>query len=215
MMSHILSENGPYPPAIPPLEVTSYLDIAHGGGNVFSAKMTSHSGTHIDAQAHVKVGGKPVTEFPIRQFVYEKPYVADIPMNDRELFTPEHFYPHAEQMKKCDLLLIRTGHQKYRNSDPSRYIMDNPGFSIKCAKYLHDNFPDMKTLALDTPSFSAMSLLDEGMPAHLTYIGERCGFIIEDVNMDFDLSGLKRVFVAPWFMQGLDSAPCTIIGEVE
>ncbi|MDO9528340.1 MAG: hypothetical protein Q7J27_04180 [Syntrophales bacterium] len=41
---------------------------------------------------------------------------------------------------------------------------------------------------------------------------DRRFLVIEDMNLDYDLSGLKKVIVAPLLVEKTDSAPCTIIG---
>ena len=39
--------------------------------------------------------------------------------------------------------------------------------------------------------------------------------IIEDMNLDWDLTQLRHVMALPLFLEGLDSAPCTVVGVVE
>lgn len=213
LLSHLLKKDSPRPPAIPAPETARYLDIATGGGNVFTVKFTTHSGTHIDAQAHVVDGGTEIACFPIESFVFERPLLLDLNTGDEHLFCPKDFEPWREQILQCDLLLLRTGHQKWRDVEPARYINQNPGFTVACAEYLYVNYPNLRAIALDTPSFSALSALDEGMKAHVSFIGERKNFIIEDADLSGDHKGLRRVFAMPVFAEGWDSSPCTLVAE--
>ena len=36
--------------------------------------------------------------------------------------------------------------------------------------------------------------------------------VIEEMDLDKDLTGLLEVRVSPWLVRGMDSAPCTIVG---
>ena len=48
----------PSPPAIPTIELSPFLTIEDDGANVTMMKLTSHTGTHMDAPFHVIEGGK-------------------------------------------------------------------------------------------------------------------------------------------------------------
>ena len=36
----------------------------------------------------------------------------------------------------------------------------------------------------------------------------------EDLNLGFDLAALVRVIAWPLFVEGIDAAPCTVVGEL-
>lgn len=38
--------------------------------------------------------------------------------------------------------------------------------------------------------------------------------IIEDADLDFDLTNLQTLYAMPLFFEGLDSSPCTILGVI-
>lgn len=36
--------------------------------------------------------------------------------------------------------------------------------------------------------------------------------LIEDMNLSFDLSPLRELWIMPWLVEGIDSGPCTVVG---
>ena len=38
--------------------------------------------------------------------------------------------------------------------------------------------------------------------------------IIEDMNLDRDLSGLSAIWTMPWLIAEIDSAPCTVVAQL-
>ena len=56
-LSHPITLHDPNPPAIPAPEISQLYSIAADGANVFILKIALHSGTHVDAPAHVVDGG--------------------------------------------------------------------------------------------------------------------------------------------------------------
>jgi hypothetical protein len=54
------------------------------------------------------------------------------------------------------------------------------------------------------------------MAAHHELLGGegRRFLIIEDMNLEQDLTGLREVRVCPWLVQGMDSGPCAVVGVI-
>jgi len=55
------------------------------------------------------------------------------------------------------------------------------------------------------------------MAAHNELLGGdgRRFLVIEDMNLDRDLTALREVRLAPWLVRGMDSAPCSVVGLME
>ena len=56
-LDHPITLHDLNPPAIPAPEISQLYSIAADGANVFILKIALHSGTHVDAPAHVVDGG--------------------------------------------------------------------------------------------------------------------------------------------------------------
>ena len=214
-LSHHLSIDTPIPPGVPPIRFRHHFSMERGDvSNLFVLAFSNHTGTHIDAPWHFVRDGLPISKFGLEEFVFERPLCVDISIGDGEILRPADFEPHFAAIKHCDLLLLRTGYARVRREDPERYRTFAPGMSVEGAEYVVDKFPKLRALGLDTVSLACMQRLEEGLEAHRVLLrGEGRRFlIIEDMNLDHDLSQLKQVFALPLFIDGVDSAPCTVIG---
>jgi kynurenine formamidase len=89
--------------------------------------------------------------------------------------------------------------------------------SVHGASYLAGHFPRLRAIGLDTISLASMQHLEEGLEAHrILFRGDGRRFlIIEDMNLDFDLSQLRRVIALPLFIEGIDSSLCTVMGVID
>jgi kynurenine formamidase len=54
------------------------------------------------------------------------------------------------------------------------------------------------------------------MAAHHELLGgeDRRFIVVEDMNLEYDLTGLKQVIVAPLLVEGIDGGPVTVMGMV-
>jgi kynurenine formamidase len=181
--------------------------------NLFVLQLSNHTGTHIDAPWHFVRNGLSISQFRLEEFVFEHPLCIDFSLGDGEMFQASDLEPYFDRISDCDLLLLRTGYSHVRRTDPDRYRHFSPGMSIEGARYL-EQFPGLRALGLDTISLASMQHLEEGLEAHRVLLGgqNRRFLIIEDMNLDRDLSQLERVLALPLFIDGVDSAPCTIMG---
>jgi kynurenine formamidase len=217
-LSHHLSADTPVPPGVPPIEFLHHYSMGRGDvSNLFVLHFSNHTGTHIDAPWHFVNSGIPIGKFSLEEFVFDRPLCLDLALGDGEMFHAAHFQPHAAEISRCDLLLLRTGYARVRRSDPARYRIFAPGMSEEGAHYLAEEFPRLRALGLDTVSLACMQHLEEGLEAHRVLLqGEGRRFlIIEDMNLDHDLSRLRRVIALPLMIDGIDSAPCTVMGIAE
>jgi len=214
-LSYPLCLNDPLPPAIPPLQLARKYSLDAGDdANVFIITMANHSGSHVDAPRHVEAVGLPITAFEPSDFYFAKPAVIDLPLPDSTVVRPKDLIPHASTIRSADLLLLRFGYGPVRTQAPSRYRDQCPGFGVASATYLREQFPDLRAVGMDVPSFSCIHYLNETMRAHNVILGGegRKFLIIEDLNLDQDLGDLREVWVAPLLVEGTDSAPCTVYG---
>jgi arylformamidase len=214
-MSYPLSVDGPNPPAIPKPEFTPFMSLAKGDdANVTTIKLVSHVGTHVDAPCHVIPDGITITEYKADEFVFSRPVLIELPLADNTLVMPEHLKPFVKKGQQADLLLFRFGYGPVRRSEPGRYSGNCPGFGAESARFLLESFPRLRAVGMDVPSLSCIAYLDKTMKAHnILLAGNRGRFlVIEDMNLEQDLSRLKTVLVAPLLIQRLDGGPATVFG---
>ncbi len=218
-LNYPLSAENPNPPAIPKPEFTPFMSLAKGeDANVTMIKVVSHTGTHVDAPCHVIEGGMTITDFNAEEFIFNQPVLFDLPLKDDTLVMPVDLEPFVDKGQDADLILFRFGYGPVRREDPNRYSQKCPGFGVESAEFLLEKFPGMRGLGMDVPSLSCIACLDKSMRAHNILLagGNKGRFlIIEDMNLDQDLSHLKKVIVAPWLIKDLDGGPATIFGYLD
>lgn len=218
-LSYNLTED--FPPLCPNPNrlIIKHLDRISEGkrSNRFSIQITSHLGTHIDSPYHFNINGKRIVDFSVENYVFDKPVVIDINKNDEEFISRSDLIPYIEKIAKCDLLMLRTGFSKYRFTDPMRYARRNPGISKDVAEYLVENFSNIRALAIDAISIEFEGNFAHEFKAHKIFLGDNTHpiLLIEDVNLDFDFSGLLRVVALPLFIDKVDGSPCTVIAELK
>jgi kynurenine formamidase len=219
-LSHTLEVGGPAFGRESNLALEPRASIARGDAyHGFMMHIYNHDGTHMDAPYHFNIEGKKVADLALDELIFNRPLVLDFPKSEAGLITLNELEPHADAISESDLLMLRTGYCRFRSSNPRKYSYDPPCLAPAAARYIIESCPSVKGVAIDSVSIGSPVFKQETVETHRILTGyrgygSRYVLIFEDVNMDFDLSALKRVFVTPLFVEQIDGAPCTIIAEV-
>ena len=219
-ISHDMTDDAPCWPGTPKLVRRQFTSVDKGDvSNTCDLLLFNHFGTHLDAPNHFNPAGLTLDKVPVDRFIYQRPLLLDIPKGDRELVTRQELEVYANQLRDCDLLLIRGGWGGIRRTEPSRYALEGPGISPEACSYLVEEFPRLKALGMDFISLAAYRKADpEGVAAHQILCGMhnpgRYVIILEDVNLEALPQSIGRVFALPLFAEGIDGGPCTIVAEV-
>lgn len=173
--------------------------------------MENHWGTHIDCPGHFFINGAVITDYKPDSWYFTAPYVVNVELIENRLVVPEML---GKIPYHTDLLLIKTGFGSFRGEE--KYSFWNPGISAETGDWLRSNYPSLRAIGFDFISLSAYQRREEGRKAHRSFLNpEGIGnpvLIIEDMDLNSDLSGLEKVWVVPLRVFGLDSSPCTVIG---
>jgi kynurenine formamidase len=216
-LSFPMAPESPVPPAISPMEIAPKYGVDADGANVYRISFDNHANTHVDAPAHVIAEGLRIGDFPLADLIFTRPSVIDLPLPDTTVIEPHHLETHLPAMRGADIVLLRLGYGHVRREEPQRYLAKCPGFGVAGAAFLRRELPDLRAVGMDVPSFVCIEHLDETMVAHNVMLegkGRRC-LLIEDMDLDKDLTGLSEVFLLPWQLANVDSAPCTVLGLFE
>jgi len=213
-LSHPFSNPLPvYGTADGKIGITPDKAIAKGdSSNTFVITFNNHSGTHVDGPAHFFENAPAVVDYPAEFWVFKYPQVIEIAAKPTQLLDASLF--HGKVKSDTDLLIIKTGFQSWRGRE--EYSCQNPGINADVGFWLREHCPNVRAIGLDLVSLSSYQNRPEGRLAHKAFLDlngrGKPIVIIEDMDLAKDLRGLKEVTVAPLLVQGIDSAPCTVIG---
>lgn len=117
------------------------------------AKITiySHTGTHIDAPAHMLSNGPYLDDLDIEHFIGNAT-ILDFSNVDMKLIDVNSLKPYEDKIKKVEFLIIKTGWSKYWGD--KKYYEAFPSLSEEAAKWL-STF-NLKGIGIDAISIDDM-----------------------------------------------------------
>jgi kynurenine formamidase len=175
---------------------------------------TNHLGTHIDLPKHFINNGLTFNDFNDTFWYFKQVKILDIPKVKGELIQYSEIEEKmkSEEKDKIELLLLRTGYEKYRGNE--KYWKDNPGISSHCSKLLKENFPLLKGIGFDFISLTSYNFRADGKIAHHNLFKNNFPFIIiEDMKLSL-VKNIENVFVAPLMVNNSDGAPVTVFANL-
>ena len=183
--------------------------------NVYRFTMESHWGTHIDAPRHFFNNGKCIDDYPCETWFFKAPQVIDIVLKPAEILNIGKWIKNINPL--CDILIFRSGWSALRKH--RKYVFKNPGIHPELAIYLRKNYHNLRAIGIDWLSISSIKNRELGREAHRAFLGSKGGgkpvLIVEDMRIASKLSGLRKIIISPIVVSGIDSAPCTVIGEFD
>ena len=113
--------------------------------------MYSHTGTHIDAPAHMLTGGAYLDELEISHFIGDAT-ILDFSEEGTTEIDLESLKPYEKRIRNTEFLILKTGWSKYWGDE--RYFGDFPALSETAAEWL-TGF-NLKGIGIDAISIDAM-----------------------------------------------------------
>jgi kynurenine formamidase len=145
------------------------IERLHGmsKSGVLTQKITTvmHSGTHIDAPAHVVPGTPFMDEVPLPYF-FGTGVVVSIPKKKWEVITAEDLENARPKIREGDIVIVNTGWHKYYG-DNQHYYGYSPGFYKEAGEWFVERKVKMcgsDTQALDHPLGTAIGPHGPGAP---------------------------------------------------
>jgi arylformamidase len=123
-------------------------------------RMVTHTGTHLDAPAHFLSNGKTVDQLPFESYYGEGTVIDLSNKKAAEEITKEDLKKHELEIRKGEVLLIRTGWDKKFGSTPE-FLFEWSYLGVESAKYLVSR--KIKAVGIDGLSIGGWN---ETVPAH-------------------------------------------------
>lgn len=197
-----------FPGDLPPV-IEELKKIEEAGFRAKKITMSSHTGTHIDAPAHMLAGGARLDELPNETF-FGFAVIADVSGRRGGEIEMSDLGLTREVLASADFLLLHTGYGDKMGGEG--YLKDFPVLSLEAARSLAAL--DLKGLGVDAISVDPVESAE--CPVHKIILGG--GLIIIE-----NLRGLRRLpFKEPFCLTALplalkeaDGAPARVMAVLE
>ncbi|MFA6540145.1 MAG: cyclase family protein [Bacteroidota bacterium] len=184
------------------------------GGSANSSKWifsSNHLGTHIDVPKHFFDDGQDILSYHAGFWIFRSARVIDIECSEGKIINQELF--EKQLSDDIDLLMIRTGYEKYRKSD--KYWNDNPGLSPDLADYLRNKYKNLRAIGFDFISLTSWNHRDIGKQAHKCFLDKSSPLlIIEDMSLQSLKGNIQNVTILPMRVRNSNGSPVTVIAKV-
>lgn len=199
-LSHRLNNDTPVYPGDAEIKITIADAFEQNGYLGHNLELGTHSGTHIDAPAHMIEGGKTLDKFGVESFVGRGCYI----FLENGEFTLEAVQ--NADIKPGDIVIFDT-QSSYHFKKPE-YFTDYPTMSEEIAQYLVDM--KVRMVGVDTCSIDILP----DFPVHKLLL-ENDILIIENLTNVEQLTGYTPTIYALPIKTDLDGAPARVIAEVQ
>ncbi|PKM72439.1 MAG: hydrolase [Firmicutes bacterium HGW-Firmicutes-16] len=201
-LTHTISVNMPVYPGTEAPSLSVACTVEKNGFKETLLHMFSHTGTHMDAPAHMFKNGTPLDVFEASQFVGSAVVIDCTELNEGERIGMTFIERCRELTEKADFLLFRTGWDKKWGT--AAYFGDFPCISPEVADFIVDT--GKKGVGLDVISIDPIT--GSGFDNHRKLLSQNTIVIIENLcNLDTLGSGLFTFIAAPLKFENADGAP--------
>lgn len=200
----LLSSDMPVFPGAPAISIEEQCSVKEMGFRVTDIKIDSHSGTHIDAPAHMLEGGEMLNDLPIDQFIGPA-FMMDVSAYGGSKVPLEEFKKYEEEINNADFIILNSGWYKKYGTDAYNHDFPNP--TKEAADWLV-GFKQLKGIGVDMPTLDHHGL--EPLTIHKTMMANK-KIIIENIS---NLEGLPSKFLFTCFplkFRDSEGAPCRAV----
>lgn len=164
-LSHPITEDMPVWPGSPAPVFSPLGTIASDGFAEQLVALGSHTGTHLDAPAHMIEGGRTLDSFDAAWFC-GKGGLVDLDMHDGHPVRRDELLRYQQLFEESDYLLLRTGWSRYWGMPGYfyRYPVLDPDTASWIAMF------SLKGVGIDAPSFDIPDSRD--YPVHKAFLGQ-------------------------------------------
>jgi len=173
-LSHTISPRMPAYPGTSPPVFTTPCTIANTGFNERMVILYSHTGTHVDAPAHIIPGGKTLDQISADNFV-GKSSVLDLAANKKSTIEIVDLESYQSFIEKSEFILLHTGWCQLWGK--KGYFQGYPLLSHEAAKWV-SSF-NLKGLGVDTISVDEVG--STAFPIHRILL-ERNIIVVENLT---------------------------------
>ncbi|MDW7660854.1 MAG: cyclase family protein [Bacillota bacterium] len=203
-LTHKMEEEMPvYPGTERPVFDKSFT-IEKNGFAETQVRMFSHTGTHMDAPAHMVLGGKTLDEYPVEHFIGEA-YILDLTNGVpgiRELEAD------AALIEKSDFIIMKTGWSKKWGMES--YFNDFPVLNEELLDYLLQF--DIRGFGVDAISVDPVSTTT--FDNHMKMFAKECTIVENLKNLESIPQKNFKIIMLPLLTKDSDGFSARVVAEV-
>ncbi len=216
-LTHPIAENMPmYPGTGAPKLHVAYNHAEHGFMETLIS-LYSHTGTHIDAPAHLYSNGLTLDKYPIEQFVGKALVVDCRNLEKGEKIPMRLLEEKGSILHKAEFILFLTGQSAlWRHPD---YFGDFPTISPEVVEWINQH--KLKGIGIDASSFDPVTINELEQAAgdlhnHRAILKNNHTILLENICRLEDVGNeLFTLCALPLNTQNADGAPARIIAIID
>ena len=216
-LTHPIAESMPmYPGADAPKLHVAYSHEEFGFMEIFIS-MYSHTGTHIDAPAHLYADGITLDKYSIEQFVGKALVIDCRKLNKGEKISMQLLEQKGDALNETDFILFLTGHSALWGSPD--YFDNFPIMEPEMVEWV--NRRKLKGIGIDAPSFDLVTVEDLEVAAdelhnHRAILKTNNTILLENLCKLEEIGNkLFTLCALPLNIANADGAPARIIALID
>jgi kynurenine formamidase len=206
-LSRSIKPGMPVYPGTEPPAFTTAATIKRHGFRERTLRVSSHTGTHLDAPAHIFPRGQTLDAVPIENFL-GKAVVLDF-TRAGAVITPERLEPYRRTLGNCRFVILHTGWSRLWGKEA--YHGGFPVLSPDGARWVCEF--DLRGLGVDAPSVDAPH--SRGFPIHRLLLAKGILIVENLCNLD-RLLGMEFIFCCfPLKLQRAEGSPVRAVALID
>jgi kynurenine formamidase len=209
-LTHKISGEMPYYPGTPKPSAEKFCTIEKEGYTELELIITTHTGTHIDAPAHIIPSGETLDQKKIEDFTGIAA-VLDCTGSDKLTGGNISFKSLKEFLDKhpgIDFLVLKTGWQyKWGNPD---YFKEFPVLTEEGAELIIER--NIRCVCMD--AISADKVEDAHLPVHKKLLGNGVMIAENLTNLDLLPDGKFELYLIPLLISEADGSPLRAFAKI-
>ena len=216
-LTHAITEQMPmYPGTVAPTLHISHNHNDHGFQETF-INLYSHTGTHIDAPAHLYPDGLTLDKYPIEQFVGSALVVDCRKLEKGEKISMPLLEEKGNAIDEVDFLLFLTGHNDLWGHPD--YFFNFPVLSDEVIEWINNR--KLKGIGIDASSFDPVTIgafdhVADGLHNHRAILKTNHTLLLENLCRLEDVGNeIFTLYALPLNTVNADGAPARVIATID
>ncbi|MBU5337468.1 cyclase family protein [Intestinibacter bartlettii] len=177
-LTHTIKPNMPVFPGTEPPQLSPASTFEQDGFRETLLNMYSHTGTHMDAPAHVREDGITLDKFPADKFVGKALVIDCSDLSEGDIIDISYINKYKNIIDEAEFILFKTNWDKYW--DTEKYYGKFPVINDEVADFLISS--NKKGIGLDVISIESID--SEDLPMHHKILKNNLVIIENLCNLD-------------------------------